>query len=146
MEKIKTKTKHGMTKTKEYRAWADMKNRCYNENVKEYKNYGQRGIGVSLEWFYSFEKFLSDIGACPSGDYVLDRIDPNGGYCKENCRWVNKSISSLNKNVKGYTKNKLGKFVSKINVCGKSYHIGCYETESEARFEYLKVRMEWYGI
>jgi hypothetical protein len=80
---------HGLKNTPEYRAWINMKNRCYNQHDKRYSDWGGRGIKVCDRWLHSFESFLSDMGKKPTRLHSLDRHpDINGNYEPGNCRWA----------------------------------------------------------
>ena len=87
----KANTKHGMFGTSIYRTYSNMKNRCYNPNYYLYKDYGGRGISVCDEWlgnngFSNFYEWSKENGYRP--DLSLDRIDCDGNYSPQNCRWV----------------------------------------------------------
>lgn len=81
-----------------YKTWGGMKQRCYNPNNLMFKNYGGRGIVVCDEWRYdyiAFEKWSMENGY--KAGLTIDRIDNDGNYCPENCRWVTHTVQARNK-------------------------------------------------
>lgn len=97
------KVKHGQTGTRLYQVWLNMKNRCYNKNVRSFKNYGSRGIKICDEWkndFGAFSKWAFENGYDQEADYgqcTIDRIDVNGNYDPTNCRLVDLKMQAKNK-------------------------------------------------
>jgi len=85
---------HGMISTPTYRSWQSMKDRCLNENNRNYRWYGAKGVTVDKKWL-TFEGFLEDMGVRPDGK-TLDRINPFGNYELANCRWADDKTQKEN--------------------------------------------------
>lgn len=92
-------TKHGLHNTREYRVRVYMIQRCYNTKHESYPDYGGRGITVCDRWLDSVENFYEDMGPCPEG-LTLERIDVNGNYCPENCKWETSGNQGYNKRIR----------------------------------------------
>ena len=106
---IERSTKHGMTGSPLWKVWQGMKARCYNPNATNYERYGGRGIFVCDRWKDSFENFFEDMGSTYQEGLELDRIDNDGPYSPENCRWVTPRENSRNRRSNVYIDSTIGR-------------------------------------
>lgn len=101
--------KHGDSNTKLYKTWRGILDRIYNKNSPNYPQYGGRGIKICDEWnnkdtgYGAFKEWSLNNGYCEDvHDLSIDRIDVNGDYCPENCRWTNNLVQQANRTVSAY--------------------------------------------
>lgn len=142
---------HQMSRERIYRIWADMKKRCDNPNHVKFNDYGGRGIKYDPSWVY-FENFRDHMMGTYEESLELDRVDPNGDYTPENCRWTDRSVNCHNR------RKRKGSMLQTIGVCihGKGYRATLYKegkkifsktfsTEEEAAIAYDNISEEIYG-
>lgn len=133
--KLMRTTKHGQSKSRLYNIFNKMVSRCYDEKFKQYNDYGGRGIRVCDEWLYSFQSFYEwAIANGYSDELTIDRINVNGDYAPNNCRWSTRKVQSNNtrRNVY-YTYNRKTKTIAEWSaVTGINYNT-------------LRARLQRYG-
>lgn len=125
---VKAHKTHGKLQTRLHGIWTGMKARCFNPNRKMYQYYGGRGIKVCDEWKDSFQAFYDWAMSNGYEDHLtIDRIDNDGNYCPENCRWVSVQTQNCNKRSGGHklTKEQVDDIRSEYQK-GKRGH-GCVE-------------------
>lgn len=146
-------TTHGLYKHPLYHVWGGMNSRCNDSNNKAYKNYGGRGVTVCDRW-RDFKNFYTDVLPTYSSGLEIDRIDVNGDYCPENCRWVTPQQNNMNRGAnlrstsvfKGVSWNlNAKKWTAKIKKDGKGKHLGYYTDEGDAARAYNKAAIELFG-
>ena len=111
------KTYHGRSKTHLYGIWSSMLTRCTNSNNHAFAYYGGRGIQVCERW-RKFENFLTDMGERPSPQHSLDRIDVNGDYSPNNCRWTTADVQVANRRKTALESFSIGELVAELTRRG----------------------------
>lgn len=136
-----TATTHGACKghqtIPEYQAWAGMKERCHNPNLRSWKYYGAKGVKICQRWLGSFSNFLEDMGTKPTPGHSLDRWPKrNGNYEPGNCRWATDEQQNNNK-----ADNRI------ITIKGESKTIAQWSRATGIKFITIWARLErgWTG-
>lgn len=139
------RNKYKMSNHKLYGTWRQMIQRCTNKNHKSYKEYGEKGIAVCLEWL-DINNFINDMYSTFQDGLTLDRKNNNLGYSPTNCRWATRNIQARNTrilmctNKSGYRgvswKKSTSKWITQIQVNSNVIHIGCYDDKIEAAMAY----------
>lgn len=143
--------KHHLCGTRIYQIRKGMLKRCFNKNHKSYVNYGGRGISVCNEWANPKDGAVNFYNWAINNGYqdglTIDRINVNGDYCPENCRWITRHEQTWNtrgvKNKTGFPGvhvSRLKKYEASIICNGKSFYLGTYETAEEAGKAYAKAK------
>jgi hypothetical protein len=124
-------------------SWTNMRQRCLNPNNPKYKYYGGRGITISERWNI-FANFLEDMGYPPTG-MTLDRINPDGNYEPDNCRWATRKQQARNirdfvgkAGYRGVTKNPQASWRAQICINDKIIWLGNFKNLKDA----VKARKE----
>ena len=138
---------HGLGYTKLYKIWTSMKDRVLNPKDKNYNDYGGRGITICDEWkdVQNFYNWAITNGYEEDKGLSIDRINNEGNYCPENCRWTTQTIQSRNTRI--HKSNKSGyrgvcynkgknKYIAQICVNHKVIHLGCFKTAVEGAIAY----------
>lgn len=142
--------RHGLSTHPLYRVWTSIRARCYRETETAFKYYGARGIGVCEEWRNSFDSFFEWAEPRWEKGLSLDRINTNGDYEPDNCRFTTMGVQALNRRVKrgnssgitGVSWNKeQRKWAANGSAGGEKVFLGYYNTKSAAKV----ARQKWFN-
>lgn len=131
----KNKVKHNGRNTRLYNIWHGMKQRCFSSYCHDYKNYGGRGITICDEWKDDFSLFRDwSLKNGYADNLSIDRIDVNGNYCPENCRWVDAKIQNRNRTT-----------CVDVEYNGKKYNIAELADITGINYGTIYTRIMYYG-
>jgi len=153
-QRRKATMKHGLTGSKIYVSWRNMKARCLQPSYQYYNLYGGRGISFDPRWDL-FLDFYEDMVDSYEEGLELDRIDPDGNYYKDNCRWATQAEQCYNQRLR--KDNKTGragvnwhitssKWIASIGVNNKSIHIGSFDKFKDAVKAREEAELKYYGF
>ena len=137
---------HKLYKTREYKTWESMKHRCYQKGNASYKNYGAKGIIVCDRWVHSPEVFVKDMGKQPDGT-TLDRIDSNGIYEPDNCRWATHTEQARNSSVSKLTVERV-RWIKRLLAEGKlnQYQLASIFKVSQPTISAIVNNLRWADV
>lgn len=129
----KRHTTHGMHKTQAYSSWKNMTQRCNNPNHRDYPRWGGRGITICEKWS-TFEGFWEDMGPTHVEGLSIERVENNGNYCRENCKWADRYEQHNNKRSNRF-----------ITAFGKTLTSYAWERETGVGHETIRsrIRLGW---
>ena len=141
-----TQKTHGLNSTRLYKIWKEIKRRTLNPKHKQYKDYGGRGITICDEWKNDFMPFYNwALSNGYSDELSIDRIDNDGNYCPENCRWTTRTMQSRNQRIQKNNKSGFkgvcyhkgsNKYITQINVNKINIYLGSFKTPVEGAIAY----------
>ena len=126
----KTSYRHGYTSIPEYKTYTSMLYRCDNPKDTHFYLYGGRGITVCSRWRESFEAFYADMGPKPSPEYSIERMESNGNYEPDNCKWAT-AIEQSNNTSRNFN----------VTALGETHSISQWEALTGINHETIRARI-----